>query len=396
MNQMNIAYVCDERYIPFLIKSIETVKRYNPSAQFSVITRDIKQIPEIPGLPDIYIHNISPDSSQFKYRQNDRMQEGVYYKFWLPELPYDKVLYLDTDIICQRPLTDLWKEKCQYICATESHDYGKKQAIQLGLPKYANTGVMLMNIKALREINFTQRCLNRLSIESPDQHDETIINLEFQDKIRYLDHKYNYCRERKYEHPIPESDAYNLHYIGGKQKAEMIKLNNFHTLDPLREKLKGKRVAIVGNSSALLTKGQGKEIDGHDIVIRFNKGFPSEKVGQKTDIVFLACTLTLGERLKYVNALSVKRSKLCRNLCDFKVATPDRIALRQGNEQASTGFIAINFALSSECKSIDLYGFDFFENTTYYNPEGYQTMHNGQKEAEKVLEYEKNGLLTIN
>lgn len=389
MRKMIIAYVSDEPYKPYLIKSMESVRRYNKNVEIAVLS---KKGFEVPGAK---VYEINPDTTKFKYKPKDRMGEGVYYKLWLPELPYDKVLFLDTDIICQRPLTGLWNEKCKYICAAESHDYGKKQALCLGLPKYANTGVMLMNLKALREIDFTQHCLDRLEKEDPDQHDETIINLEFQGQIRYLDNKYNYCRDRKYEHPISESDAYNLHYIGGKQKAEMLKIDNFHSLDPLKEKMKGKRVAIVGNSSALLTKGQGKEIDGHDIVIRFNKGFPSEKVGKKTDIVFLACTLTLGERLKYLNALSVKRSKLCRNLCDFEVSTTDRIALKQGNEQASTGFIAINFALSSECESIDLYGFDFFKNPTYYNPDGYQTMHNGQKEAEKVIEYERNGLLTI-
>lgn len=37
---------------------------------------------------------------------------------------------------------------------------------------------------------------------------------------------------------------------------------------------KGKRIALVGNSRSLLEKPWGEEIDAHDIVIRFNLGYP--------------------------------------------------------------------------------------------------------------------------
>lgn len=383
-----IAYVCDQRYKPYLIKSMESIRRYNKNVEFAVLS---KKGFEVPGAK---VYEINPDTTHFKYRVRDRMGEGVYYKLWLPELPYDKVLYIDTDVICQRPLTDLWKEPCRYICATESHIYGKQQAEQLGVEKYALTGMMLMNLKALRKINFTQRCLDRLAREYPERHDESIINLEFNDKIRFIDKKYNYCRNRVYEHPILESDAYLLHYVGKRQKQDMLITDNFHALDPIKDMLKGKKVAIVGNSSAILTKQQAKEIDEHDVVIRFNKGFPSERVGFRTDLLFLACTLTPPEISRFGAKYLIRRSKLCQNACDFKVSATDRMALKQGDLQPSTGFIAINFALTCDTKSIDLYGFDSFKNTTYYNPIGYQPLHNGQKEGEKIQEYEQNGLLT--
>lgn len=388
MNKMIIAYVSDEPYKQYLLKSMASVRRYNKNVEFAVLS---KKGFEVPGAK---VYEINPDTTKFKYRPNDRMGEGVYYKLWLPELPYDKVLFLDTDMICQRPLTELWKQPCRYICATESHIRGKKQAQQLGLKKYALTSMLLMNLKALRKLNFTQRCLDRLERETPDQHDETIINLEFGDKIRYLDIKYNYCRNRIYEHPIPESEAYLLHYIGPQQKQDMLLRNDFHSLAPIKGLIKGKTVAIVGNSSALLHKNQASEIDAHDVVIRFNKGFPSEKVGYKTTLLFLACTLSVPEIRRFGAKYTIKRSKLCQNICDFKVAPSDRMAIKQGTKQPSTGFIAINFALSCEPKQIDLYGFDSFKNPTYYNPIGYQTMHDGQKEAEKIQEYEQNGLLT--
>lgn len=397
-----VAYVCDQRYIQYLKKSIASIKQYNKNVEIVVLTKNTFDV------PGVKFHIFNPDSSKFKFKTNDRMKDGVYYKFWLPDLHYDKVLYIDCDVICQRPLDSLWKMPCDFICATESHKYGKTQAKELGLKKYALTGMMLMNLKALREANFTQRCLNRLQKENPKFHDETIINLEFNDKITFIDHKYNYCHNREYDNPIDESDAYLLHYVGKiDQKIEMLNLGDFSGLQTLRPVLKNKNIAIVGNSSSILEKQQGIEIDKHDIVIRFNKGFPSKaplSIGTRTDLLFLACTLTNQELAMYNAKYTIKRSKLCHNICNFNINSRDRMRISQEpNEmtrighrsQPSTGFIAINFALTCEYKNIDLYGFDFFKNPTYYNPKGYKTLHNGNKEEEKILEYQECGLVNI-
>lgn len=389
---MIVAYVCDEKYLPFLKVSMASIKRYNKNVKFVVLSKNKFDI------EGVKVYTINPDSKIFKFRFNDRMKDGVYYKFYLPQLPFDKVLFMDCDVLCQRPLKTLWETDCPFICATESHAFGQVQAQELGLKKYALTGMMLMNLKALRQAHFTERCLERLAKENPKFHDETIINLEFNDKIKFIDVKYNYCRNRQYVNPIKESDAYLLHYVGGKQKTDMLTYNNFDNLIPLKNLVRHKSVAIVGNSSKILEKTQGAEIDKHDVVIRFNKGFPSrnpQALGKRTDILFLACTISNTELQEFGDAYTVRRSSLCQNICNFNLSSLDRRQLKQGGAQASTGFIAINLALSAGAKNIDLYGFDFFKSPTYYNAPNYKTLHNGASEAEKVLEYAKNGLLRV-
>ena len=401
-----VAYVCDSRYRPWLFRSINSVRRYNKNVEIAILS---DQKFEMEGAK---VYTIHPNTDIFKHRVNDRMGDGVYYKLYLPELPYKKIIYLDCDTICQRPLNELWDMPCEFINATESHDYGKVQAQLLGVNRYYLSGMMVMNLEALRAVNFTDKCLSLMkTMVRVKWHDETLINKLFNNRIRSIDKKFNYCRDRIYDDPIPESDAYILHYVGRRNKVFMLRLDEFRQLHGLFEKLKDKRVAIVGNATSLLGKGQSEEIDAHDIVIRFNKGFPSKDVGLNTDIVFLACTLTAEELHMYrkynYTCAFVKRSKLCGNACEYDLHSTDRTRYAQvpcayraktspGKlSQASTGFLAIQFALSTECKSIDLYGFDFFKTDTYYNPLGYQTLHNGNKEAEKVLEYEKYGLLKI-
>lgn len=389
---MIIAYVCDEKYLPFLKVSMASIKRYNKNVEFAILTNKPFQV------DGAKVYTFVPESDLFKFRPKDRMQDGVYYKFYLPKLPFDKVLFMDCDVLCQRPLKTLWEQDCPFICATESHAFGQVQAQELGLKKYALTGMMLMNLKALRQAHFTERCLARLAQENPKFHDETIINLEFNDKIKFIDVKYNYCRNRQYINPIRESDAYLLHYVGGKQKTDMLNYNNFDNLIPLKNLVRHKSVAIVGNSSKILEKTQGAEIDKHDVVIRFNKGFPSrnpQALGKRTDILFLACTISNTELQEFGDAYTVRRSSLCQNICNFNLSSLDRRQLKQGGAQASTGLVAINFALSADAKSIDLYGFDFFKSPTYYNAPDYKTLHNGAREAEKILEYADNNLVRV-
>lgn len=61
-------------------------------------------------------------------------------------------------------------------------------------------------------------------------------------------------------------------------------------LSKLRERCKGKRVLILGNSISLFDKQKklGELIDSYDVVVRFGRGFPHEKareyLGSKTDV----------------------------------------------------------------------------------------------------------------
>ena len=400
--KMIVAYVCDKNYIPYLKQSIISIKRYNKNVEIVVLSKDNFEI------EDAKVFTFNPNNTYFKFNKNDRMKDGVYYKFWLPLLPYSKILYIDCDVICQRPLDELWNISCDFICATQSHSFGTTQARELGLDKYFLSGMMLMNLDTLRKENFTEQCLDLLA-NSADikQHDETIINVLFNNRITEIDRKYNYCHKRKYLNPIPESDAYLLHYVG-PDKQEMLRYTNFKDLQVLKDFIKDKSIAIVGNSESIFKSKNGNEIDNHDIIIRFNKGYPTNKLcqGSKTDILFLACTLSSKDISIFNPKYTVRRSVYSNSRCDFNLKNDDRkiyaqeanaISKKSGliNSQASTGFLAIQFCLSSNCKSIDLYGFDFFKSATYYNRPGYKTMHNGDKEAEKVLEYEKYGLLKI-
>lgn len=392
---MIIVYCCDENYVDYARISAKSVLKYNPDA-FIVL---VSEKPLTIGYEDVNVTIKLPE--KFRNRgKGDRITNTAYLKLFLTKLKYDKIIYLDGDTMCQGSLKELWDMDIDYIGLTESHRHGKIQAKALGIEKYGLSGMMVMNLKNLRKVYFTKRCLAVQNRNIPDdqwQHDETCINLGVNELLTFIDKKWNYCRNRVYEEPILERDAMILHYVG-KQKDDMLEEEHYGKLREVLKYIKGKRVAIVGNAKSIFSTRYGSEIDSHDIVIRFNKGFIyyPESQGIRTDIVVLACLLRDDEREGYKARYVINRSKNYRNPANFTISTQDRERLAQIiGSQPSSGFMAIDLCLEARAGSIDLYGFDFEATPTFYNPGNYQTQHNYSKEEEIVLDYQQKGLLTI-
>lgn len=394
---MRIAYVLDENYIDMATVSIASYRYHNPHAKIIVVSE--RPMPKEMGYDENIIIKLP---KIFRNRgEGDRITNAAYLKCFLTQLPYRRILYVDPDTICQQNLRELYNKPCQYICITESHSRGQKQAEALGLERYGMTSVMLMNLEELRKIDFTNRCLNVIETSNVPtewwQHDETAINLAMKDLLTFVDVKYNYCHNRKYDNPIPEESAHILHYVGDGKK-DMPKFEKYPELNRIGEHITGKTIAIVGNAKSIFDKKNGKRIDNHDFVIRFNKGFitRTESQGTKTSLLLLACELTPEQIMSYKPKFVCNRSRHYNNPTMYTIRNEQRalMKLRLGS-QPSTGFMAIDICLYFGAKSIDLYGFDFEATPTFYNPEGYKTQHDYNKEEDIVRDYERKGLLKI-
>lgn len=394
---MIIVYCFDENYKDMAELSIKSVRKYNPNAKIYVASPDVFFVE---GVDKLYTF----PTGQHKHKEgNDRITDAAYLKCMLPDIiEEDKVIYIDPDIECLGSLNELWEIPCQYINICESHNYGKQQAEALGLERYGIAGMMVMNLKSLRAINFTQKCSDVEKMPIPSkwwQHDETCINVAMKDKLTFIDKKWSYCRNREYDEPVAMKDVKLLHYVGRDNKEDFRKLNFYKNIQPILNDIKGKNVAIVGNAKSLFDKNDGDKIDRFDFVIRFNKGFINEpeKQGTKTDMLMLACELSKVDVLSYKARYVVNRSKSYINeLAQYTISNKDRRKLKERlNAQPSTGFMAIDLCLTAGASSITLFGFDFEKTLTFYNPEGYQTAHDYNAEESIVMEYVKNKLVRM-
>lgn len=177
----------------------------------------------------------------------------------------------------------------------------------------------------------------------------------------------------------------------------------------LRDMIAGKSVAVVGNAQSLFGAGFGPEIDAHDVIIRMNKGIVNDPASQgtRTDIVTLTPELTEAEtRTAFHPKLYVFLIHRLRHFRYSDAQTLDTMVMyalrywmadqRMIGRRPSSGFMMISYLLRLNCAAqITLYGFDFGNSATFYNPVGYKTPHNFSKEGEIIQRWIAEGRLTL-
>ena len=142
----------------------------------------------------------------------------TYYRLKVASLfpQLDKILYLDGDLIVRRSLKDLYNEDITgYVCAgveAIKDEKGKDVYDKL----YVNAGVILFNLKKMREEN-TEEVLANYAAENINEikyGDQDIINFALEGKIKTIDSKYNIQTCNCYYISDYSLDYTIIHYIG--------------------------------------------------------------------------------------------------------------------------------------------------------------------------------------
>lgn len=142
---------------------------------------------------------------------------SVYYRLFLPEIlpQYDKVLYLDSDLIVQTDIKKLYSIDIGDFALAAVTDRGSssiplnvrtmdfycycRRVLGLRKPKqYFNSGVLIINLQKLRNSDYPQRIRTEISsgihFVYPDQD---ILNRIFDGKTFYLNKSWNYMTIQK-------------------------------------------------------------------------------------------------------------------------------------------------------------------------------------------------------
>lgn len=139
----------------------------------------------------------------------------TYYRLKIADLlpQYKKVIYLDTDVIVKKDLTeyfniDLEDNFVAGVIATAfllSPTFPKyyKSISSKTMSNYINAGVIILNIEKIRNENMTEK-LCEMSKNNYRTQDQDVINIAFHDKIKVLPFKYNYMT--KYAKNIIDND----------------------------------------------------------------------------------------------------------------------------------------------------------------------------------------------
>lgn len=110
----------------------------------------------------------------------------------IKELP-DKILYLDTDVVCYGNIEELYNKDIENYDFAAVVDYIGKFFIN---PRYINSGMLLMNLKKMRNEHLLKKCRDMVIEKKMLLPDQTALNKICKDKL-YLPRKYNEQRKRK-------------------------------------------------------------------------------------------------------------------------------------------------------------------------------------------------------
>lgn len=209
---MNILVSINQNYLGHLKTLVKSIALSNPEGYFDfyVMSRDLqeKHLEELQKTFNkqfrFHLIFITDNDIQLFPVVEKRYPVEIYFRLfaakYLPE-NLDRVLYLDTDIVVINSLSQLYEmdfQNCYFIGTTHVQKLIHKfHEIRLDMNKahvYLNTGVLLINLKLLRNINVEGEVKdfiwkNKRKLMLPDQD---IISALYGDKVKLVDDlKYN-------------------------------------------------------------------------------------------------------------------------------------------------------------------------------------------------------------
>lgn len=195
---MTVVYASNRKWYPHLPTAVGSLLSHNPDAFVYIIGED-DEIPQIKRKKNIKILNINNFPDYIDKTHPNATSHWTLFAlvrcFLTKMIPEDKVLWLDVDTIVLADLTELWE-----MDMTDAAIAGWKEEPKNWVhvrqykkkSKYVNSGVLLMNLKFIKEQGFDDefiKCLNGAPLKNPDQD---ALNIVCDGYIKYIGAEYNY------------------------------------------------------------------------------------------------------------------------------------------------------------------------------------------------------------
>lgn len=229
-NYISIVLAADNTYFyPMLcvIKSACVNKLPSTKYQFMILVDDdftktqenlVNRILRKYGLPSVKVYNRANEYLDVEYAA-DHLSRASCYRLQIPTLlnRVDKCIYLDCDTLVRHDLSDFYDllEPEDLIVATMAAAYqlnpinAKAKAELLGLPDidtYTNSGVMVMNLELMRELEIEKVFDSMMQKGFPDI-DQDILNAACYGRVRLSSPIYNAMTKYSFDEDAYEKDA---------------------------------------------------------------------------------------------------------------------------------------------------------------------------------------------
>ena len=249
-----IVFSTDDNYAPYLSVALQSLLDHtNAEKLYDIIvlqdglseqhrTLLSSQCTSYPNVSLRY-HDVPEELKGYDFQLN-MLPIATYYRICAPGIfaKYEKIVYLDVDICVLSDVGELYAATLGDNMVGACRDYGMMRLMQvkewpqlrsyltdtLGMANptdYVNAGVLIFNIKACIEQNFTQRMLDVISSHKTEFGDQDMLNEVCQGTICFLDPAWNsayrvdkaYVPEALYEAHLQGLRSPKIvHYMGGQ------------------------------------------------------------------------------------------------------------------------------------------------------------------------------------
>ena len=223
--EMHIFMICNEEYAPFTaasIYSIEKNKDFLSKIKYHIaIVDDIKRTKEYFNAFDQNKIEFIDVPKFFKDKYDKQLVNAYNTRLLVAEIfpSMDKILYLDSDILVFKDLSKLYHTDLNDNYAGVVGDVKEAVALRtpvLGTKAYFNAGVILFNLKQMRQEGVTQKLIQTYQSLDAEKKliwpDQDVLNVVFENKALFLPQTYN----SQWSMVEENKEFHILHYTGYK------------------------------------------------------------------------------------------------------------------------------------------------------------------------------------
>lgn len=219
VNNIAICFAFEQKYAPYASVAIHSIianssatYNYDINILHNSIPIQLQDRIKRMQKPNVKIRFWDVDSVITKRKDMLRVQishnkKETYYRFVIPNLfhEYDKVLYLDCDLVAIKDVATLYNTKLskdEWLACV--HDTYVQCAVKKGFPyfcsklgmqspvNYFQAGVLLFNIHPCIQNNLSNKLFSTLEkLKTPMFDDQDVINVVCEDHVHFLDLKWN-------------------------------------------------------------------------------------------------------------------------------------------------------------------------------------------------------------
>ena len=228
---INICIACDDNYSKYAGVVIASVlaNAEDENLDFYILDSNISEENKqsIISLKNIYpscdIKFVEIDNSLFddyaKVKTNKYISIATYYRLKLSELlpDVDRVIYLDCDIVVNKSLKDLFNTDLEGCPIGGVTDINRRMVKKN--PNYINAGMLLMDLKTIREQNLEPKFLEwtKEHINTIKMGDQEIINEVLKGQIKLFDEKWNVQSSNFVNRSSYTHNPYIIHFVSKRK-----------------------------------------------------------------------------------------------------------------------------------------------------------------------------------